>query len=239
MISSYIKSFDGTKIAYNYFKNGNHGSLIVIVHGFWMSKDADSFFSLSADLFEEYDVVAVDQRGHGSSGGFFTFTANEHEDINCVIEKFRASYKNIILMGFSLGATSSVIEAAKYKNVDRLILVSPPADFDKIENKFYYWAPVREWLFKLGFHLLKFRPGNLFLTKPKPIDYIDKLGQLPVLIIHGGNDAIIFKHHADELFNQAVGDKSLHIIKNGLHAEDLYRMNKSGFLDMVYKWLET
>jgi len=233
ILKRYIRSFDNTKIAYNYLKGENRDTIVVVVPGFWMSKDAAVFNELSADLAVKYDVAVIDQRGHGSSGGWYSYTAREHEDINCVIEHFRQLYKKVVLMGFSLGAASSVIAAAKYKNIDGLILVSPPADFEKIENRWYRWPSAREWFFKLGVHMIKLRPGNLFLKKEKPVDLIGNLAPLPILIVHGENDDIIFKHHAEELFAKAKEPKKLRIIKDGLHAEDLYRKSGADFVLVI------
>ena len=129
-----VESFDRTKIAFNHFKQQRRDTVIVICHGFWMCKDAKPFLGLSRDFFNYYDIIAMDQRGHGNSGGTFTFSSKEHKDIKSVINYSKKTYKHVYLMGFSLGAASSIVEVAEEKNVDGLIVVSAPVSFENIEK---------------------------------------------------------------------------------------------------------
>jgi len=46
-------------------------------------------------------------------------------------------YKKIYLAGFSLGAAVSLIYASKSRFIDKIITVSAPSDFYKIENQMY------------------------------------------------------------------------------------------------------
>ena len=137
MLEQTVESYDKTKIAFNHFKQQDRNTVIVICHGFAMSKDARPFLDLSKDFFNYYDVITMDQRGHGNSGGVFTFSSQEHEDIKAVIIYSRKIYKHVYLMGFSFGAASSIIQVAREKNVDSLIVVSPPISFEEIENLFH------------------------------------------------------------------------------------------------------
>jgi len=232
-----VESFDKTKIALNHFKKDGRDTVLIICHGFAMSKDSKPFIDLSNDLFQSCDIIAMDQRGHGESGGIFSFSSIEHEDIKAVVEYAEENYTNIYLMGFSLGAASCIIEAAKNKNVNGLITVSAPISFEKIENRFLYKDALIPGIQKFGGHTLKMRLGNMFAKKEKPIDVIDKISPIPILIIQGGKDPIIFKHHAETLYEKAKDPKKLMIIKNGLHAEDLYINNPKEFVSLCSSWL--
>lgn len=232
-----IESFDKTKIAFNHFKKGGRDAAVIICHGFSMSKDAKPFLDLSNDLFKLYDVITMDQRGHGKSGGKFSFSSKEHEDVKAVIDYSKKYYNHIYLMGFSLGAASCIIEAARRKKVDGLIVVSPPISFEKIENKFLDRNALIPGIQKFGNHTFQLRLGNIFLKKKKPLDTIDKISPMPILIIQGEKDPIIFKHHAEALYKKAKEPKKLVIIKNGLHAEELYRQNPKEFLNICTSWL--
>jgi uncharacterized protein len=149
------------------------------------------------------------------------------------------AYKSIYLMGFSMGAASSIIEAAKYKNVNKLIVVSPPASFAAIENKWYYWnESIIPAVQKFGLHLLKFRCGNIFSKKISPVDVIKDIAPIPTLVIHGTKDPIIFKHHVDELFARAQEPKQIVIFQDGLDAEDLFRRKKAEFIFAILSWLK-
>lgn len=232
-----IESYDKTKIAFNHFKQGERDAVIVICHGFWMCKDAKPFLSLSRDFFDYYDVIAMDQRGHGNSGGVFTFSSKEHEDIKSVINYAKKAYKRVYLMGFSLGAASSIVETAGEKNVNGLIVVSAPASFENIENRFLTKEVLMSSIRKFETHLFKLRPGTISKDKIRPEDVIDRVSPIPLLIIHGEKDPIIFKRHAEILYRKAKEPKRIVIIKEGLHAEDLYIQNPDEFIARCVSWL--
>ncbi len=232
-----VESFDKTKIALNHFKKDGRDAVLIICHGFAMSKDSKPFLDLSNDLFELYDIIAMDQRGHGDSGGIFGFSSIEHEDIKAVVEYAKKNYTCIYLMGFSLGAASCIIEVAKHKNVNGLITISAPISFEKIENRFLYKDALIPGIKKSGKHTFKMRLGNMFAKKEKPINVIDNISPIPLLLIQGEKDPIIFKHHAEALYKKAKDPKKLAMIKNGLHAEDLYINSPKEFVSLCNSWL--
>ncbi|PIV39701.1 MAG: hypothetical protein COS29_01145 [Candidatus Omnitrophica bacterium CG02_land_8_20_14_3_00__42_8] len=237
MIKAIVESWDKTKIAVNHFKQEGRNAVIIICHGFSMSKDAKPFLDLSNDLFELCDVIAMDQRGHGGSGGTFLFSHVEHKDIKAVIDYAKQYYNHLYLMGFSLGAASCIIEAERNKNVDGLIVVSPPVSFEKIENRFLDKGALLPGIQKFGIHTIKLRIGNIFSRKINPIDVVDQISPIPLLIIQGEKDPIIFKHHAEKLYNKAKEPKKIIIVKDGLHAEELYRRTPKEFLNICASWL--
>lgn len=232
-----VESFDRTKIAFNHFKQQRRDTVIVICHGFWMCKDAKPFLGLSRDFFNYYDIIAMDQRGHGNSGGTFTFSSKEHKDIKSVINYSKKTYKHVYLMGFSLGAASSVVEVAEEKNVDGLIVVSAPVSFENIENRFLTKEILMSSIHKFGTHLFKLRPGPISKDKTRPVDVIDHISPIPLLIIQGEKDPIIFKRHAEILYQKAKEPKQIIMIKGGLHAEDLYIQNPNDFMNYCISWL--
>jgi esterase/lipase len=141
-------------------------------------------------------------------------------------------------MGFSLGAASCIIATAKNKNINGLITVSAPISFEKIENRFLYKDALISGIQKFGNHTLKMRLGNMFAKKEKPIDVIDSISPIPILLIQGENDPIIFKHHAQTLYEKAKNPKKLMMIKEGLHAEDLYINKPKEFVSLCGSWLK-
>lgn len=237
MLKNSVESFDKTKIAFNYFHQDDRDAVLIICHGFSMSKDTRTFLDLSQDLFKLYDVIAIDQRGHGESAGAYSFSSKEHQDIKAVINYTKERYKYIYLMGFSLGAASCIIEAAKEKNVHGLIAVSPPTSFVQIENRILDKNAFIPGVQKFGNHLLKLRIGNMFMQKPRAIDVIDQISPIPLFIIQGERDPTVFSWHAESLYKKAKEPKKIVFIKDGLHAEELYRKDPKGFVDLCILWL--
>ena len=237
MLEKSVKSFDKTKIAFNHFNQGERDAVVIICHGFSMSKDTKTFLDLSQDLFKLYDVITIDQRGHGESAGAYSFSSQEHQDIKAVINYAKERYGYIYLMGFSLGAASCIIEVAKEKNVHGLIAVSPPTSFERIENRFLDKDAFIPGVQKFSSHLLKLRIGNMFAEKTRPIDVIDQISPVPLLIIQGERDPTVFIWHAETLYKKAKEPKKIVFIKDGLHAEELYRKDPKGFVDLCILWL--
>lgn len=70
------------------------------------------------------------------------------------------------------------------------------------------------------------------------IDVVDRISPIPFLLIQGDKDPIISKQHAEILYQKAKEPKKLIIIKDGLHAEELYRQNPKDFIDLCFLWLK-
>ena len=238
MLEQTVESYDKIKIAFNHFKQQDRDNVIVICHGIGMCKDTKPFLDLSKDFFNYYDVITMDQRGHGNSGGVFSFSSKEHEDIKAVINYSQKIYKHVYLMGFSFGAASSIIQVAREKNVHGLIVISPPISFEEIENFFLDRGALVPGIQKIGSHLFKLRLGSIRKKKIRPIDVIDQISPIPLLIIQGEKDPIIFKRHAETLFEKAKEPKRIIMIKDGLHAEELYRQNPKVFMSYCTSWLQ-
>ncbi len=221
----------------NHYDSKKRNIVVIICPGCFMCKDAKSFVGISERLFKKYDVMTMDFRGHGRSTGLFTFTAKEYHDLKVVVDFARKQYQVIGIVGFSLGAATALIYASKYKNINSIIAVSAPADFDKIENHFWDKDAVISAIerFEIG-KAPCIRPGNLFLKKIKPIEVIDNVGPVPILFIAGRRDPIVYPWHNRKLYNKANKPKSVVYFDDGFHAEELYIKSKLKFLSVCNDW---
>lgn len=231
-----VQTEDSVKIAFNHYDSGRN-TLLVIAHGWYMCKDTKPFKQMSEDFFENFDVITMDFRGHGKSSGRFTFTANEPQDLKAVITYARTKYSKIALMGFSLGGATAIIYTAQNKDVDCLITVSAPSDFDRIEN--HCWKPeaIIPTLQKFDIKEKRnVRPGNPLLDKLKPIDLVQEI-RVPSLFIAGDKDPTVYPWHTEELYKKANKPKELEIFENDFHAEDLYLNSRDKFLKICNDWV--
>lgn len=232
-----IHTKDNINIAINHYKN-NHDEVVIVAPGWCMTKDSAAFCKISEMFAKFYDVISFDFRGHGKSGGFYTFTSKEIMDMDCVVRFARKNnYKKIYLAGFSLGAAISVIYASKSRFIDKVIAVSAPADFDKIENEMWRKEAWGETFKK--FELERFasiRPYPIFLKKIKPIDVVNKI-KAPTLFVAGENDPTVHPWHTKELYKKAVCPKKYKEYKNGCHAEDLFLHFEEDFSKLCLEFL--
>ena len=147
----FLNTSDGVSVAVNHYDNSRE-SVLVIAHGWFMTKDTKPFKTMSEDFFKHHDVITMDFRGHGKSSGLYTFTAKEPLDLKAVVDFAKEKYAKVFVIGFSLGGATAVIHAAEQKDIDGLIAVSAPARFDRIEN--HFWRPeafiptIQKWDFK-------------------------------------------------------------------------------------------
>ena len=231
-----IYTTDGIGLQANHYVRGN-SKVIIVAHGFYQNKDTKIFRGIAECFLPDFDVISIDFRGHGKSKGFFTLGAKEAEDLMCFLRFAHQRYERVGVIGFSLGAATSIIVAGQTDLIHSLIAVSPPTKFWKID--FHFWR--KEALDNLIDNLSPnsrgkgVRLGNPFLRKPKPIEYIDRCNA-PVLFIHGTHDWLIRPDHSQKLYSKAKEPKKLKIVENGFHAERMFERSPSEFANWSHMW---
>ncbi len=239
LISGHFIAADRHRVYYDYYKNGND-RLIIIAHGFFNSKQALLLKELGESLAREFDVILFDFRGHGESKGFFHWTTKEYLDLLAVIDYAKEHYKKIGVIGFSLGAATSIITATKTDLINSLIAVSAPTDFGKIDYQFWKFDVENDLIYGLigkGLTGKGARPGPFWQKKEKPLDIVPSI-KVPILYIHGDSDWIIHHRHSEELYKKTASTKRLHIVKQGPHAEYLLRKNREEMLELIRDWFQ-
>ncbi len=235
-ITGFVKTQDNIMIAYNQAIS-NHESVLIIAHGWFMSKDSKAFVELAKDFESHFDIITFDFRGHCKSNGLYSFGHNETKDLAAIVNYAKETYKSIYLIGFSLGSLISIDYCAHNNDIKKLILVSAPTDFRKIENNVFspnaFIPTLKKFEFKRWTSIQFTHP---FKTKPIPKQEISKIS-IPTLFIGGEIDPIIRIWHNHELFNLANKPKKEIIVKGGKHAEDIYLENKEFFINACIDWL--
>lgn len=231
-----LKTFDNVEIEINCYENG-FDSVLIFMPGWFMTKDSQCFLEKYKCFEKNTDVIGMDFRGHGKSGGLYTFTSKEIIDVRAVVNFAKEKYKKIYLIGFSLGASLAILYGSKTKNVDKIIAVSPASDFKKIENKFWKkeaWIPTLKKI-ELS-RWFSIRASLKILRKIKPIDVISKI-TCPILFLAGENDPTVYSWHTKKLYEKAKCEKKYVLFEKCYHAEDLFLMDKEKFLNICKNWL--
>jgi len=237
-VSSYRETTaDGVSVAFDCYRKPQRDTAIVICPGFFQSKQTPTFRHLSRAIAQDFDVICMDFRGHGRSGGFFTFSAREQADLDAVLRWARRRYRRVGILGFSLGAATAVNLSSHQGGVQALVAVSAPAAFEDIDFKF--WSPEA---IRTGMRGLEpgagCRPGSPWLRKERPIENVGNIPGIPILLIHGTEDPIVSHSHGERLYQVAREPKSLVLIESGGHAEELYRQYPDRFLLLIRDWLK-
>src|SRR6185295_15112286 len=92
--------------------SGGHDRVILVVPGIFTHRDCREHRLLAESLSGLADVATMDVRGHGDSGGAFTFGRKEPGDVARLAEHLRGSYAKVGVLGFSFGGFHSAVAAA-------------------------------------------------------------------------------------------------------------------------------
>lgn len=236
-----IRSRDGIELSARFYDFGGEGRLAIFFHGYRSSaiRDGNGIVRICAD--NGYDLLVVDQRAHGQSGGrTITFGIRERFDcldwIDYSTERFGKEVK-IVLMGISMGAATVMMAAGEGlpDNVRCIIEdcgYSSPRDIlsSVIKRMKLPVGPVY-WLLKLSALIFGgFDPDSCSAAEAL------KKCRLPVLLIHGEDDRLV-PCSMSRVCREACGDDAvlLKVPKAG-HGMSFYHDNE-GYLAAVTAFL--
>lgn len=232
----YLKTHDGVKIAINHHKTG-HDEVLIIAHGWFMTKDSRYFSDMANVFSQNLDVISMDFRGHGKSSGVYTFTSKEPQDLKAVVDYAKQFYKKIYLIGFSLGGALVLIHSALEKDVHKVIAVSAPYNFKRIENQMWKKEAWMQSLRKFEFiRWITVRPSLIIGKKISPINIVNKI-EVPTLFIAGEHDKTVHSWHTKCLYKKAKCEKHFELFKDCYHAEDLFYQRREKFINICNQWL--
>ncbi len=231
-----VKTRDGIEVAFELRERPASEEALILCPGFFQSRKTPTFRRMAEALARNWNVVPIDFRGHGDSGGLFTFSAREEADLEAALGWAAERFPRVAILGFSLGAATAINVVSRRGGVRSLIAVSSPSAFEEIEFKF--WTPEA---IRTGLRGLEAgagcRPGSPWLSKRRPVDSIRKITRVPILFIHGTKDQIVGFSHSERLYQNASGKKRLERMEGGGHAEEIYRKEPERFLALVQEWL--
>ena len=228
---------DGVELLFEHYRHGDRQVALVICPGFFQHRRTPRFRQLARRFVEAgVDVVVCDVRGHGDSGGSYTFGQREPEDLKVVLEVVRPQYPKLGVLAFSMGGSIAIQTLAQTHQADGLIAVSAVADLETITLGSVWWpGALRSWWRQLGVPR-PFRGRTWHYGKPKALDVVDQLAPMSVLFIHGTRDWLVSVHQSRLLYAKAHEPKRLQLIDTGRHAEELFEDDPEGFVRACCEW---
>lgn len=216
-----FRTRDGVTLRLSHVR-GKGRAAILVSPGIFMHRDSAEHRLLAARLSDLAHVVTLDVRGHGDSGGLFSFGAKEPEDLAELCALLRQRYARVIAVGFSFGGYNACVAAALHGAFDAVAMVGAPHRLFILDHNFVNRGLLRS----LGPMLRRRRRAtralpSLPLRRPVPSRLIGRIAPKPVLIVHGSDDWLIPPKHARRLFDAAGEPKRLVMIEGGLHAENM------------------
>ncbi len=224
-----VNGTDGTMLRGTYIadKRGSHQT-VILLHGLYQNRMMClPYVSIYRNL--GYNVLLIDQRGHGESGGEHTdWGLSEIDDLTQWVQWLREKdgAMKIGLHGISLGAAMALLYAGSDRG-DSLSFVVADSSYGNIValGREKLRKAAKDERFVWGYNLLDpfFQAAMLFHTH-KLISNIEpaqavRFIKAPVLFLHGGKDTLVPVQTAQSLYeNCGSQDKHIYIFTHSPHA---------------------
>lgn len=230
-----LRAADGVAISAVHVEGVRHDLCFVVVHGFTGNWREERVQKVIGRLAAFGDVIAIDMRGHGRSGGRTSVGHLEINDVAAAVEWARElGFATVVTVGFSLGGAVVLREAGlaqagilHHGRVDAVVSVSAPA----------FWNYRGTRVMRLVHRLVETRTGRLAMrmsgTRISPREWTDplpmapfeaasRLGSVPLLVVHGDVDRYFPVEHPEAIRNAAAASgvpTEMWVVEGFGHAE--------------------
>jgi len=238
-----LRTEDGVKIqVLHLMGEPQRKDVIIVCHGGGRNKDIEANVTTCELLFEDYDVITFDFRGHQESGGKWAGDGSSKYDLKVVIDYAKQNgYEKVGIVSWSFGAWTAVMEVAEYKNADTVVAAAPPpTDMREIRmtkalfaRGFRFWGlPVR-----IAMTVLRGMRIGRYDVHPSLMSVVDQVAPIPLLIVCNEYDDTIGvpKERFRELYDRAKEPKEFVVLKGTGHIYDW--PNTFHYLALVREWL--
>ena len=213
-----LKAKDGVELFGRYY-NKNSSKTIIFVHGY-QSSGFNNFSAAMIDFLNAgYNVLLIDQRAHGESGGrFTTLGCKESKDLQLWIDYVDAKSEvtDIIVYGISMGATtvgyaSEYISSSKVKGL--IMEAGFPCFYDEL-------------VFSLSRAFMKQAALNYIRLSAKSALKVDirrsatlslKNNKIPTLFLHGDTDQEVPMEFTERNYESCGSEKEKIIVDGAGH----------------------
>lgn len=183
----------------------NSNKAMIIAHGYRGNRTDQPILSLARDMHQRgYNVLVFDFRGSGQSeGDLVTVGQLETEDLLGAIDYVKGRpeiSQKIVLLGFSMGATTSLLAGARDPEVDAVIADSPFADMRSyLDDNLSVWTDLPSVPFNQAFFIIVPLLTGLDPDQVSPIHEMADFKGRQVLLIHGTGDTKIPFSNSEQL----------------------------------------
>jgi uncharacterized protein len=195
--------------------------VVLVAPGIFIHRGGIEHRILARRLSAVADVLTIDVRGHGDSGGAFTWGVREPDDTAEIARALRRDYDRVGGLGFSFGGHHVGIAAARQRAFDAVALVAAPRNLFVLDHNFLTAGLLRSAPLILRRERKRTRLAVPSRWPPALLRVIDRIAPVPLLVAQGGADWFIPETHARALFARAGEPKSFLRLDRGLHAETM------------------
>ncbi len=229
------RTADGLTLRGWYCPTPTKRRLIVLVHG--MGGSRDEMARIGRDLHAEgYDVLLFDLRGHGLSDSSRLYMGGrERADLRAVLDwatRHGYSADRVGWLGYSMGASTLLMEAAQNGKIRAAVLDSPFGNLPELlDAQLTRHSHLPSW----------FNPGILVAARLAfgvrtdnlvPIRSALQWGKRPMLLIHGEADSIVPVAQARQIA-RAIGPSCQAVILPGVEHVGAYNRAPGRYIAAV------
>lgn len=240
-----ISSYDGLTLKGRLYTNpANPHNFILFMHGWKSTGFNDGAVIVEYYVKQGYNVLLVDQRSRGMSQGKYTCLGIKErydclEWVKYLNHRFGSDNIRIVLEGISMGA-STVMMAAGLELPDNVVGILADCGFTSPYEQLRHVSrrsmklPAFPLLNVFGMYCRIFAGFDI-----KGCDTRETLSRtnLPIAIIHGGEDRFVPTSMSVENYNAASGEKFLKVVPGAGHGVS-YMVDPDGvraYLDVFLK----
>lgn len=178
-----------------------------------------------------YEVFLFDYRGYGKSEGVAQLDAviSDMEAMVAYGVKQLVKDEKLIVIGHSLGGSLAIhaVANSEYKNrIKTLITVEAFSDYHEVTQDVLSSSWLT-WLFQWP---LSFVMDNSY----RPLDSVDKIAPVPLMLLHSKQDEIIPYQHAQALYTAAGEPKVLKQVRGGHNVIFNQKENRKILLEYLF-----
>jgi pimeloyl-ACP methyl ester carboxylesterase len=233
---------DQVPIAYTWWRAG-HSELLVLAPGFWRVRLArENLFLAQSFLRHGYDVVTFDFRGHGDSGGAYTFGAHEPLDLEAVLDPLIGPgkpYSRFAVLGLSMGGSIAADALARFPEwpCRALAMISSPADVSDLHPRPWRTGAIRQVRLRNVLKMPRLSTDTIRTRKPRAAEAVARL-TMPKLIVSAEGDWLVDPSHARILADAAAPPVDyVHLdVPGSLHADALIKYLPLRVLRLLHRW---
>jgi fermentation-respiration switch protein FrsA (DUF1100 family) len=219
---------------------GRRELAIVMAHGFTQAWQRPMVWTIAQRFSRAAGVVTFDFRGHGRSGGLSTLGDKEIYDLDVAVRyACELGYAKVVTVGFSMGGSVVLRQAALRRGVDAVISVSGPGRWyyrDTEPMRRVHFAAERRLGRAFTKHVLHTRISPEGWPSPEPLPPAEAAAMIsptPLLIVHGDQDVYFPPEHGQQLYDAAREPKELWLLPGFGHAE---RYTDDALTDRLAAW---
>lgn len=190
-------------------------AVILQFHGNGQNMSAH-FISLVWLVNHGYELIVFDYRGYGDSEGE-PDPDDILEDSNLILDfalqEARDKGTKLIVYGQSLGGAIAMKSLSDWKDKNEVVLFCIDGSFPS------YREVAKQTMNQVLFPPIGTMFAWLFHDRTSPRDSIAKLSPIPLLIIHGTEDTVVFFENGKQIFGLAGEPKVFWEIRGGGHVD--------------------